>query len=149
MSQQSQGTSNLSEIATCFSPTITINTGVVGRDTRSSLFTLVNGFSCGAHPNVGGCLRGTQTSQGTPTHVFIRIADNGSGMTHKTQQQLFDPFFTTKAVGRGTGLGLAISYQIVVEKHGGQLHFNSASGQGSEFIIEIPIRQSQSITIGN
>jgi signal transduction histidine kinase len=62
-------------------------------------------------------------------------------MTQKTQQQLFDPFFTTKAVGRGTGLGLAISYQIVVDKHGGQLRCNSIPGQGAEFVVEIPIKQ--------
>jgi signal transduction histidine kinase len=79
----------------------------------------------------------------SPTHLFIRIADNGIGMTQKTQQQLFDPFFTTKAVGKGTGLGLAISYQIIVEKHGGHLRCNSAPGQGAEFVIEIPIKHQQ------
>jgi len=79
----------------------------------------------------------------SPTHIFIRIADNGIGMTKKTQQQLFDPFFTTKAVGKGTGLGLAISYQIIVEKHGGDLRCNSAPGQGAEFVIEIPIKHQQ------
>ena len=79
----------------------------------------------------------------SPTHLFIRIADNGIGMTQKTQQQLFDPFFTTKAVGKGTGLGLAISYQIIVEKHGGHLRCNSAPGKGAEFVIEIPIKHQQ------
>ncbi|AFZ16509.1 PAS domain S-box protein [Allocoleopsis franciscana] len=79
----------------------------------------------------------------SPTHVFICIADNGIGMTQKTQQQLFDPFFTTKAVGKGTGLGLAISYQIIVEKHGGDLRCNSALGDGAEFVIEIPIKHHQ------
>lgn len=73
--------------------------------------------------------------------VSIQIADNGSGMTQEVQQRLFDPFFTTKPVGKGTGLGLSISYQIVVEKHGGQLKCLSAPGQGAEFIIEIPIQQ--------
>jgi signal transduction histidine kinase len=63
------------------------------------------------------------------------------GMTQNTQQQLFNPFFTTKPIGRGTGLGLAISYQIVVEKHRGQLRCNSTPGQGSEFVVEIPIKQ--------
>ncbi|MBD3563089.1 hybrid sensor histidine kinase/response regulator, partial [Planktothrix sp. FACHB-1355] len=51
-------------------------------------------------------------------------------------------FFTTKPVGKGTGLGLSISYQIVVEKHGGQLKCISTPGKGAEFAIEIPIRQS-------
>lgn len=74
--------------------------------------------------------------------VLIRIADNGSGMTEDVRRRLFDPFFTTKPVGSGTGLGLAISYQIVVEKHGGQLLANSDMEKGTEFVIEIPLRQS-------
>ena len=79
----------------------------------------------------------------SPTHVFIRIYDNGPGMTKQTIQHVFDPFFTTKPVGQGTGLGLAISYQIIVEKHCGQLRCNSAPGKGAEFVIEIPIRQKR------
>jgi signal transduction histidine kinase len=71
--------------------------------------------------------------------VVIRITDNGAGMTEEVKQQLFNPFFTTKPVGKGTGLGLSISYQIVVEKHGGELHCFSVPGQGTQFIIEIPI----------
>lgn len=74
--------------------------------------------------------------------VLIRIADNGPGMTEKIRSKLFDPFFTTKPVGEGTGLGLFISYQIVVEKHGGQLTCISQPGKGAEFLIEIPIEQS-------
>lgn len=74
--------------------------------------------------------------------VSIRIADNGIGMTDTISRQIFDPFFTTKPVGKGTGIGLAISYQIVVEKHGGRLICISQPGEGTEFTIEIPIRQS-------
>ncbi|MEG4582321.1 AAA family ATPase [Microcoleus sp. MON1_C5] len=73
--------------------------------------------------------------------IRIRIADNGTGVTEEVRTKLFDPFFTTKPVGSGTGLGLSISYQIVVEKHGGQLNCVSAPGQGAEFIIEIPVTQ--------
>jgi K+-sensing histidine kinase KdpD len=62
------------------------------------------------------------------------------------QKRLFDPFFTTKAVGKGTGLGLglSISYQIVVEKHGGELYCISTPGEGSEFIIKIPVVSNHS-----
>jgi signal transduction histidine kinase len=60
-------------------------------------------------------------------------------MTENVKKQLFDPFFTTKPIGKGTGLGLAISYQIVVEKHQGNLKCISEVGQGTQFIIEIPI----------
>ncbi|MEH2434103.1 MAG: ATP-binding protein [Nostoc sp.] len=70
--------------------------------------------------------------------VIIRISDNGPGIPESSQNRLFDPFFTTKPVGKGTGLGLSISYQIVVEKHRGQLQCISAIGKGTEFIIKIP-----------
>ncbi|AFZ17632.1 PAS domain S-box [Allocoleopsis franciscana PCC 7113] len=74
--------------------------------------------------------------------VMILISDNGPGMTQEVQRRIFDPFFTTKPVGSGTGLGLSISYQIVVEKHGGRLECISAPGQGTVFLISLPIRQS-------
>ncbi len=71
--------------------------------------------------------------------VVIRIADNGSGISNEVKQHIFDPFFTTKPVGEGTGLGLSISYQIVVEKHGGQLYCISEPGKGTEFVVKIPL----------
>nr|WP_242019784.1 ATP-binding protein [Trichocoleus sp. FACHB-40] len=72
--------------------------------------------------------------------VEIRIIDNGLGITPEVKQRLFDPFFTTKTVGKGTGLGLAISYQIIVEKHKGNLECISAPGKGAELAMKIPIR---------
>ena len=82
----------------------------------------------------------SEFAQGSKS-VLIRIIDNGPGMTERVRLLLFDPFFTTKPVGQGTGLGLSISYQIIVAKHGGQLRCVSAPGQGTEFIIQIPILQ--------
>lgn len=79
-------------------------------------------------------------------HAVIRITDNGCGMTEAVRRRLFDPFFTTKTVGKGTGLGLSISYQIVVQKHGGKIDCISAPGQGTEFVIEIPILQRSCLT---
>ena len=73
--------------------------------------------------------------------VKIAISDNGMGMPESVQKRLFDPFFTTKSVGKGTGLGLAISYQIVTEKHGGKLDCCSIPGEGTEFVIQIPVQQ--------
>jgi signal transduction histidine kinase len=72
-------------------------------------------------------------------YIEIRIADNGPGMTEQVKDRIFDPFYTTKPVGSGTGLGLSISYQIVVEKHGGQLQCFSELAQGTEFAIQIPL----------
>ncbi|WP_044501190.1 ATP-binding sensor histidine kinase [Nostoc sp. PCC 7107] len=71
----------------------------------------------------------------------ISIADNGSGMTAIVKKKIFDPFFTTKPVGSGTGLGLSISYQVIVDKHKGRLTCDSTPGKGTEFVIEIPIKQ--------
>lgn len=82
-----------------------------------------------------------QTAAMASDCVEIRIADNGPGMLEAVQTQLFNPFFTTKSIGKGTGIGLAISYSIVVEKHGGKLSCWSEPGKGSEFVIQIPIRQ--------
>ncbi|BAZ42391.1 two-component hybrid sensor and regulator [Calothrix sp. NIES-4101] len=71
--------------------------------------------------------------------VYIRIRDNGKGMSEEVQAKIFDHLFTTKDVGKGTGLGLAIARQIVVEKHGGSLEVQSELGQGTEFCIRLAI----------
>ncbi|MDJ0517735.1 MAG: response regulator [Trichodesmium sp. MO_231.B1] len=74
--------------------------------------------------------------------VEIAIGDNGCGIPEHIRQYIFDPFFTTKPVGKGTGMGLSISYQIITEKHKGQLKCFSEVGQGTKFVIQIPIHQS-------
>jgi two-component system, NtrC family, sensor kinase len=84
----------------------------------------------------------TITTQIQGDRVLIRIMDNGPGIPEDVQLRLFDPFFTTKPVGKGTGLGMSISYQIVVEKHGGSLNCESTVGQGTAFIVTIPIHQA-------
>ena len=70
--------------------------------------------------------------------VTVKIRDNGPGIAPGCAQQIFDPFFTTKSIGKGTGLGLAISYQIVA-KHHGKIEVNSQIGQGTEFVITLPV----------
>ncbi|BBD66645.1 multi-sensor signal transduction multi-kinase [Nostoc commune NIES-4072] len=71
--------------------------------------------------------------------VAIRIRDNGQGMLEEVRTRIFDHLFTTKEVGKGTGLGLAIARQIVEETHDGRLSCNSVLGEGTEFVIEIPV----------
>ncbi|MBD0386540.1 MAG: hybrid sensor histidine kinase/response regulator [Nostoc sp. C3-bin3] len=75
--------------------------------------------------------------------VKIAIADNGPGIEESLRSRLFDPFFTTKPVGKGSGLGLSISYQIIVQKHQGNITCTSSVEQGAEFAIEIPIEQPE------
>ncbi|MGI2903255.1 ATP-binding protein [Tolypothrix sp. VBCCA 56010] len=72
--------------------------------------------------------------------VKIAIKDNGIGMTQDVKARIFDHLFTTKSVGKGTGLGLAIAKSIVVQKHCGTLSVNSTLGQGTEFVISIPVK---------
>ncbi|MEL6555775.1 MAG: PAS domain-containing protein [Cyanobacteria bacterium J06621_11] len=72
--------------------------------------------------------------------VLISIADNGTGISPDVKQRIFDPFFTTKKVGKGTGMGMAISYQLITEKHNGQIECFSKEGIGTEFVIEIPLK---------
>ncbi|BAZ04070.1 two-component sensor histidine kinase [Calothrix sp. NIES-3974] len=72
-------------------------------------------------------------------YIQIRIIDNGCGIPEEIRQNIFNPFFTTKPVGSGTGLGLSISYQIIVDKHKGKLDCISTVGEGTEFVIEIPV----------
>lgn len=71
--------------------------------------------------------------------IAIHIADTGTGIPEAVRSRIFDPFFTTKPVGKGTGIGLSVSYDIVTDKHGGQLYCHSSPGEGAEFVIELPI----------
>jgi PAS domain S-box-containing protein len=73
------------------------------------------------------------------SRVVISIADNGFGIPAEILSKIFDPFFTTKSTGKGTGLGLSLSYKIVVEGHSGEIRCNSVVGEGTEFVIELPI----------
>jgi PAS domain S-box-containing protein len=71
--------------------------------------------------------------------VEIRLTDTGSGIPEAVRPKIFDPFFTTKEVGKGTGQGLAISHSVVVDKHGGNITFESEMGKGTTFIIRLPL----------
>lgn len=72
--------------------------------------------------------------------VAVHIIDNGTGIPDQGRDRIFDPFYTTKPPGHGTGLGLSISHQIVTEKHRGRLQCFSTPGQGTEFVITLPVQ---------
>jgi signal transduction histidine kinase len=74
--------------------------------------------------------------------LVIRIQDNGTGIDAGIREKIFEPSFTTKAVGKGTGLGLPISQQIIEVKHQGKLDCFSELGQGTEFVITLPIESN-------
>lgn len=87
--------------------------------------------------NLGKVLVSTQQIN---NQIIIKVIDNGTGMSEATKTKIFQPFFTTKPTGQGTGLGLSLSYDIITKGHGGKLEVESREGEGTEFIITIPIQ---------
>ena len=74
--------------------------------------------------------------------VVVQITDTGGGIPPRVADRIFDPFFTTKPVGKGTGQGLAIARTVIVEKHRGQLRFETTPGKGTTFTISLPVVHS-------
>ncbi|MFM7426008.1 MAG: sensor histidine kinase, partial [Elainella sp.] len=73
----------------------------------------------------------------------ITIADQGVGIAANVLPRIFDPFFTTKPAGKGTGLGMSISYQIITQMHRGLISCSSVPGQGSQFVIRLPLQTAE------
>jgi signal transduction histidine kinase len=71
-------------------------------------------------------------------HVQVIIRDNGKGMSAAQAAHIFEPFYTTKDPGKGTGLGLATSHRII-EQHHGEINVVTAPGEGTTFIIRLPL----------
>ena len=71
--------------------------------------------------------------------VVISISDTGCGIAPEIRDKIFDPFFTTKEVGEGTGQGLALARSVVVDKHGGSITFTTQVGQGTTFVVRLPL----------
>lgn len=71
--------------------------------------------------------------------IVIKVKDNGTGIPESVRNKIFQPFFTTKPTGQGTGLGLSLAFDIITKGHGGTLEVNSKEGEGTEFVITIPV----------
>jgi signal transduction histidine kinase/streptogramin lyase len=81
----------------------------------------------------------TVTTKSVGGKIVIQVEDNGNGIPQSITQKIFQPFFTTKPAGQGTGLGLSMSYDIVTNGHGGNLTVESQEGEGSTFILVLPL----------
>ncbi len=79
--------------------------------------------------------------------AVVSVTDNGSGIDDSIKARVFDPFFTSKDVGKGTGQGLAIAYDIIVEKHGGSIEFESTPGQGTTFTVKLPLKAVNNVEV--
>ena len=82
-----------------------------------------------------------EVSVSAADELTIQIKDNGIGMSDEVKQRLFENFFTTKPVGQGTGLGMGITRDIIENKHQGKLSFESKEGEGTSFVLCIPIKK--------
>ena len=120
---------------------------IIPQDIGRVVLNLINNaFYAASLPSEGGFL--DPDSKHNPTvwvstkkvgdKVFISVRDNGPGIPQKILDKIFQPFFTTKPTGQGTGLGLSLSYDIV-KAHGGELRVETKEGEGTEFIIQLPV----------
>jgi signal transduction histidine kinase len=118
-------------------PQVTCNAGEIG---QVILNILINATHAVADRVKGTECRG-RISVGTRCErdqVVIAIGDTGGGIPASIGERIFDPFFTTKEIGRGSGIGLALARSVVVDKHNGQLTFETEAGRGTTFFIKLP-----------
>jgi signal transduction histidine kinase len=117
---------------------------VISQDLGRVLLNLINNafyaVSEKAKDNINGYKpEVTVTTKKLENTIEIRVEDNGKGIPDSVKDKIFQPFFTTKPTGEGTGLGLSMSYDIITKGHGGELKVKTKQGQGSEFIIQLPL----------
>ena len=116
---------------------------IISMDIGRVLLNLINNafyaVSLKAKKNINGYVPLVEVStKKLKDQIQIRVTDNGDGIPSDVMDKIFQPFFTTKPTGQGTGLGLSISYDIITKGHNGAIKINTKSGEGTEFIIELP-----------
>jgi signal transduction histidine kinase len=87
----------------------------------------------------------TVTSALVGERVVVKIGDSGCGIPQAVRERIFEPFFTTKEVGRGSGQGLPLVRSVIVERHGGEVGFETEVGVGTTFIISLPIARPKQV----
>lgn len=135
----------VSEMETSFDPSLPLVPCIVGELNQVILNLIVN--SAHAIDEIKDQLPGRKglisvSTKNLGNRVEIRIGDTGGGIPASIAEKVYDPFFTTKQVGKGTGQGLAIARNIIINKHGGTIHFESNVGKGTEFILTLPLKDT-------
>ena len=74
--------------------------------------------------------------------IEVSVRDYGAGIPDSNLSHIFEPFFSTKNNVNGTGLGLSVSYFIITHNHGGEMQVESSPGEGTRFIIDLPLEQT-------
>jgi len=137
------------KMSTDFDPTIG-KIEVVPQDLGRVLLNLINNAFYAVHQKNTQLSESSQLSESySPTvtvstkklknAVEIRIRDNGTGIPDSLKAKIFQPFFTTKPTGQGTGLGLSLAYDIVTKGHGGTMEVETKEGEGTTFLIKLPV----------
>ncbi|MDO6571812.1 two-component system sensor histidine kinase NtrB [Gilvimarinus sp. 1_MG-2023] len=103
------------------------------------LLNLVRNAAQALGPNLDNQAKIFIQLQQKDDNAILTVKDNGPGMPEEVTRHIFEPFFTTKEIGLGTGLGLSVSYFIITEHHGGSISVNSTLGEGTEFVITLPL----------
>jgi two-component system, NtrC family, sensor kinase len=132
----------VAELETDWDSTLPLVPCVLGEFNQAILNVLINASQAVADVvGDGRAAKGriTVSTRRVGGFAEVRIADTGAGIPESARQRVFDPFFTTKPVGKGTGQGLAIAHSVVVDQHGGSIEFESAVGQGTTFVIRLPL----------
>ena len=132
----------VAEMKTEFDPSLPLISCLPGEFNQVILNLIVNAAHAIADVVKKGISeKGTITvkTQNCSEWIEIRIQDSGTGIPEKVRSRIFDPFFTTKEIGKGTGQGLAIARSVIVDKHGGSIHFETEEGNGTTFIIRLPL----------
>jgi len=136
----------VADMETDFAPDLPLIPCFAGEISQVFLNIIVNGaHAIGDFTEAGSKGKGKisiHTSR-SENCVQIRISDTGGGIPKDIQDRVFTPFFTTKARGKGTGQGLAIARRVVVDKHQGDLSFETEKGRGTTFVIELPTTSSE------
>lgn len=140
---------SVAEVVTDFDPGIPVIQCYPNEINQVFLNLLVNAAHAVADAKEQGRSRGTIRirTRHSDGMVEISVADNGTGIPAAIRDQIFNPFFTTKPIGRGTGQGLAIARNTIVEKHGGSIRFETDEGQGTTFIVRIPVAPTEKETV--
>ncbi len=132
----------VAEMKTEFDPQLPLVPCLPGEINQVFLNIIVNAAHAiadkiGSQPETKGLI--TINTGHDDNHCEIRISDTGKGIPEAIRHRIFDPFFTTKEVGKGTGQGLAISHDVVVNKHCGSIAVETETGQGTTFVIRLPL----------
>jgi PAS domain S-box-containing protein len=130
------------ELETDLDTTLPLVPCLLGEFNQVMLNLIVNAAHAIEDSGKGSTGRITISTRRVAGWAEVRVSDTGTGIPEENHDKIFEPFFTTKEPGRGTGQGLTISHTIITKKHGGTFTFQSEVGEGTEFIIGLPLVDS-------